>query len=290
MSPSPAIRPYEVSPFVASREVSDGLVVDTWRHWSFAGVYAIAIDSGGTYVGSSLNIASRISRHLAALRQGKHHNRRLRFAVAKHGPSCLRFRLLEAISRASRGSLEAAEQRHIDATIDVINAARKAVVPPEHRMGLAARKTLAAKRRQAWKDPVYRARVCSALNSTDISARQSVLSRERWLDKTYRARTVKQFCKAQSRRRIRKLHSDTAKILWRRWKTGSDPHKTVEFREKRRRQLNALWADLKWRARASRAISKANRRRRGERRPAQSVAMRRYYEKRRADVSTNSPL
>lgn len=95
---------------------------------------------------------------------------------------------------------------------------------------------------------------------------------------------VKRMKESQDDPVMRAMHASTMSETWRRWKaTDTDPHKQPEFREKRRRQLNALWADPVWRAKSAKAIADANRARAGEKRPKQSVSIKASIARRRAE-------
>lgn len=59
-----------------------------------AGVYTITSPSGGTYVGSAVDFASRWSVHRHHLRKGTHHNIKLQNAAAKYGIASLVFKKL----------------------------------------------------------------------------------------------------------------------------------------------------------------------------------------------------
>lgn len=68
--------------------------------------------SGKSYVGSTVNIKSRQSGHLRALRKGSHHCVYLQNAWNKHGESAFAFEVLEEIIVSSDAELRAAENAH----------------------------------------------------------------------------------------------------------------------------------------------------------------------------------
>ncbi len=79
-----------------------------------AGVYAIVhSESGRRYVGSSVNLRGRLSRHRKELDREIHGNRRLQRAWKKYGPAAFEFMVLETVS--DRSALLAREQAHVDA-------------------------------------------------------------------------------------------------------------------------------------------------------------------------------
>jgi hypothetical protein len=268
---SPDIRPWTLSPHVAPLMTQGGRVVPEWRSWSFPGAYAIATPNGHVYVGSSKNIAGRLSGHARMLRHGKHHNRFLTNYVGVHGLEGLTVAVLARSDGDARADLERLEQSCIDGFPTVVNASRRAVVPPAHFIGVAARAQLSAARRTAWKTSEYRDRVTAAVREVrDVIA---LRSRERWTDPEYRAKVIESFRLAQADEGLRAVHSRAASLLWEKWANGADPHKTTEFRANQSERIRKLWSDPEWRARTSAAISLAGRSRRGEKRPAQSAAL-----------------
>lgn len=65
-----------------------------------SGVYTITSPSGGTYVGSAVNFASRWRLHRHHLRAGTHHNPLLQNAAVKYGVDALVFSRLIVCDRA----------------------------------------------------------------------------------------------------------------------------------------------------------------------------------------------
>lgn len=78
-----------------------------------SGVYKITnTQNGKFYIGSSVQIESRIFKHLALLRKGKHNNGHMQAAFSLYGEDAFDFTLIEACDRRE---LIAREQCHIDA-------------------------------------------------------------------------------------------------------------------------------------------------------------------------------
>lgn len=78
-----------------------------------SGIYKIVNTANGKfYVGSSVQIESRIFQHLGLLRKGKHNNGHMQSAFAIYGEDAFDFALIEACDRCE---LLAREQYHIDA-------------------------------------------------------------------------------------------------------------------------------------------------------------------------------
>lgn len=76
------------------------------------GVYAIrCIANGKFYIGSSLNVAQRVGKHIALLRRLKHDNRWLQNCFNKYGEEAFACELLEA---ANAEDIHQVEQRWID--------------------------------------------------------------------------------------------------------------------------------------------------------------------------------
>lgn len=77
-----------------------------------SGVYKIVNTKNGKfYIGSSVQIESRIFKHLAMLRKGIHNNGHMQSAFALYGEDAFDFALIEACDRCE---LLAREQHHID--------------------------------------------------------------------------------------------------------------------------------------------------------------------------------
>ena len=97
-----------------------------------AGVYVIrCMTNKRFYIGSSGDVAVRLSRHFTLLRGGRHENPKLQNHFNKHGEEAFQCDLLELVG--PDGSLDAAEQKWIDLywrTGQLINIQRKAGRPP----------------------------------------------------------------------------------------------------------------------------------------------------------------
>ena len=78
------------------------------------GIYLI-VGPGRYYIGSTENYAARRDRHIRDLNRNRHHTSRLQRAWRKHGSAAFTFLFAETV----RGCLARAEQRWIDAAIDV---------------------------------------------------------------------------------------------------------------------------------------------------------------------------
>lgn len=77
-----------------------------------AGVYKIInVSNGKCYVGSSVQVESRIFKHLAFLRRGDHPNKHLQAAFSKYKEHSFDFELLE---RCEKPDLLAREQHYLD--------------------------------------------------------------------------------------------------------------------------------------------------------------------------------
>jgi group I intron endonuclease len=89
-----------------------------------SGVYKIVnISNGKCYVGSSVQIESRIFKHLAFLRRGDHPNGHLQAAFSKYKEHCFDFEVLE---RCERADLLAREQHYLDALAPQYNICKVA--------------------------------------------------------------------------------------------------------------------------------------------------------------------
>jgi group I intron endonuclease len=79
-----------------------------------SGIYEIrCIPTGKIYIGSSVNLPARWSRHRLTLRQGTHKNKYLQLAWSKYGHEAFEFSVLEFVSEAD---LLSSEQKWIDKT------------------------------------------------------------------------------------------------------------------------------------------------------------------------------
>ena len=84
-----------------------------------SGIYKITnTQNGKFYVGSSVQIESRIFRHLSMLRKGAHKNAHLQSAFAMYGEAAFDFSLLEACDKSV---LLVKEQHHIDTMLPEYN-------------------------------------------------------------------------------------------------------------------------------------------------------------------------
>ncbi len=96
-----------------------------------AGVYVIrCLANGRMYIGSSINVAMRLSRHRTLLRGGRHENSKLQRHFDKYGEDSFVFEPIEA---AEPGQVLLAEQRWIDLLWDsgrLLNLQRVAGRPP----------------------------------------------------------------------------------------------------------------------------------------------------------------
>lgn len=112
-----------------------------------SGVYTITSPSGGQYVGSTCNFASRRSAHKKALQKGRH-NRRLQAAYKKYGGDALVFRPLLICAKRD---LLFFEQRAIDILKPRYNAKPTAAGGPArgHPVSAETRRKLAAQ--AGWK-------------------------------------------------------------------------------------------------------------------------------------------
>ena len=116
--------------------MADRMVSSLWtpdkRYPSGSGVYVIrCIANNRLYIGSSSNLAVRLSRHFTMLRGGRHENKKLQRHYDKYGDAAFECDLLEL---AESGSLDEVEQKWIDhywPTRLLINCQRKAGRPPK---------------------------------------------------------------------------------------------------------------------------------------------------------------
>jgi group I intron endonuclease len=84
-----------------------------------AGVYMIECERNGAYyIGSSVNLRSRISNHKNKLATGKHRNKRLQRTADKYGVDSLDFRILEYCDTEDTIKLE---QHYLDMHINCDN-------------------------------------------------------------------------------------------------------------------------------------------------------------------------
>lgn len=90
-----------------------------------AGVYTILnLVTGRVYIGSSVNVAHRWHEHLSHLRLGTHHNAVFQADWIRYGASSFSWTVVEECE--TRLDAIRAEQKHIDSTPDLYNAARRA--------------------------------------------------------------------------------------------------------------------------------------------------------------------
>ena len=101
------------------------------------GVYLIEhVESGLVYVGSSVNVKNRISRHLTEFKYGTHGNAHLLRAWQKYGADAFRISILEYLPSVD-GLIEC-EQRHIDARRCADRAFGYNIVPRADRREMSA--------------------------------------------------------------------------------------------------------------------------------------------------------
>lgn len=78
-----------------------------------SGIYCIEnLENGKRYIGSSVNVGRRMSKHRGELRRGKHHSRYLQNTYNKNGIEIFRFFLLEEVEEYS--NLLKVEQEYLD--------------------------------------------------------------------------------------------------------------------------------------------------------------------------------
>lgn len=94
-----------------------------------SGIYFIrCAANGGVYVGSSVDVASRLKRHFYLLRNGKCTNPILQRTFSKHGASVFTAGMLEFV--ALRTDLLDREQFWLDSRVGTMNVAKLAYCPP----------------------------------------------------------------------------------------------------------------------------------------------------------------
>lgn len=96
------------------------------------GIYQIVnIYNGKRYIGSAINLWSRISGHIRLLCSGEHSNRHLARSYLRHGPYALRFMVLEYADKdIDRNSLYDMEQGFLDRLNPEFNIRRTVYKPP----------------------------------------------------------------------------------------------------------------------------------------------------------------
>ncbi len=63
------------------------------------GIYAIRLDDGRCYIGSSIDVNHRLRQHLLSLIRGSHFNKHLQRAWTKYGPFAFTMTVLEYVAR-----------------------------------------------------------------------------------------------------------------------------------------------------------------------------------------------
>jgi len=96
---------------------------------SIAGVYSICCTSNGAlYVGSSINLYGRLNRHLQALRNGDHQNKRMQGCWNKYGEASFKIEILTA---CHVDKLLEEEQNWIDKLEPCLNGKKIVAISPE---------------------------------------------------------------------------------------------------------------------------------------------------------------
>lgn len=86
------------------------------------GIYCIEhVESGKRYIGSSMNISRRFTRHRYQLKYNKHHCVYLQRAVNKYGLSEFKFYVVEETNFQSKEQLQALEQKYLDSNANLYN-------------------------------------------------------------------------------------------------------------------------------------------------------------------------
>lgn len=139
------------------------------------GIYLITqLSSGLVYVGSSVNVKNRVSRHRTELKNGTHGNAHLQRAWNKYGEADFAISVLEYLP--STDKLIACEQRHIDSRKSADRAFGFNIVPRADRRDMSAetKAKLAAAGRIAQKGKIVsaetRAKIAASLRGNKLSA------------------------------------------------------------------------------------------------------------------------
>lgn len=86
------------------------------------GIYCIEhVDSGKKYIGSSMNISRRFTRHRSDLNHNKHHCVYLQRAVNKYGIGQFKFRVLEETNFTTVDELQSLEKIYLDGDTGLYN-------------------------------------------------------------------------------------------------------------------------------------------------------------------------
>lgn len=115
-----------------AERMAASLWVPDKRYPNGCGVYVIrCVANGRMYIGSSTDLATRLSKHFTSLRGGRHENKKLQNHFNKYGEVAFVCDLLESVD--CKADLDKAEQRWIDRywpTKRLLNTQRVAGRPP----------------------------------------------------------------------------------------------------------------------------------------------------------------
>lgn len=229
-------------------------------------IYAIIrVANGDAYVGSTIDLRSRLAHHKMTLRAGRHHCRHLQNAWKKYGEDAFDFRTLEVLSCNSREERYIAELAWIEqmGVYNVLVASARAGSFTISEATRARRSELA--KRKAASDPTYRAfldergRAISTWMKTAEgrslmeghtkrrwadSVEREKLSKglvNRWADPTARQRQAEKTGARMRTAEAAQAHSEKLRAAW------QDPEKSAKLRKR----LESRWADPEAKARHS---------------------------------------
>lgn len=210
-----------------------------------SGIYKITnTQNGKFYVGSSVQIESRIFKHLGLLRKGKHNNGHMQAAFALYGEDVFDFSLIEA---CDRHELLAREQHHID------------TLQPEYNICKVAGNTLGVRHTD---DAKAKMTVANMGNKRRVGKSHSEQTKQLLRDKavlrTHTDETKSKISKAgignksNTGRKLSASHvakvAEASLLMW----NGDDKH---ERRLAASERAKARWANPAWKALNAQKIS-----------------------------------
>lgn len=158
-----------------------------------AGIYQITCTANGKiYIGSSVNIKSRISGHKSKLNKGCHDNKYLQNAWNKYGESSFIFEIINTIEEATIEIVRKVEQAILDSYSgdkwDLLF--NMAISVDMTKLSEEACKARSKRVKAAWADPVYKEKMRKAMTRPDLVAKASETSKQRWATDEHRCKIL----------------------------------------------------------------------------------------------------
>lgn len=209
----------------------DGILIKTSL------IYAIQhVESGSSYVGSTVNKSARWSTHKYDLRNNKHHSYLLQNAWNKYSEQGFRFIVLEELGQVSRKERIDAETRWID-KLGTYNLMQVSDDGASFEASASTKKKLSEIVRKHWANPESRAKRMTPQKLQHLANQ----SRKAWQDPDLRKKISDAQKKGWSDPKVKESHSQRAKLL------QQDP----EYRKRISNSLKAVWSDKNLRQRQS---------------------------------------